>query len=70
MAVFIFKFPIEWCDFVIVSPLHIDDPIYTYSQTCIKRSPFGTNKSCSFRQVTSQKRFNLFEIFYDRTRIR
>ena len=41
---------------------------YIYSQTCIKRSPLGQRKSGLIRQVTSLKRFNSYEIFYDRTR--
>ena len=41
-----------------------------YSQTCIKRSPLGQRKSGLIRQVTSLKRFNSYEIFYDRTRKR
>ena len=41
--------------------------IYIYSQTCIKRSPLGQRKSDLIRQVTSYKRFNLYDIFYDRT---
>jgi len=40
----------------------------TYSQTCIKRSLLGQRKSGLLRQVTSQKRFNSYKIFYDRTR--
>jgi hypothetical protein len=44
--------------------------IYMYSQTCIKRSPLGQRKSGLLRQVTSWKRFNSYEIFYDRTRQR
>jgi hypothetical protein len=40
------------------------------SQTCIKRSPLGQRKSGLIRQVTSKKRFNSYEIFYDRTRKR
>jgi len=39
-----------------------------YSQTCIKRSLLGQGKSGLLRQVTSKKRFNSYEIFYDRTR--
>ena len=41
-----------------------------YSQTCIKRSPLGQRKSGLIRQVTSQKSFNSYEIFYGRTRKR
>jgi hypothetical protein len=40
----------------------------TYSQTCIKRSPLRQRKSGLLIQVTSEKRFNSYEIFYDRTR--
>ena len=40
------------------------------SQTCIKRSPLGQRKSGLLRQVTSYKRFNSYEIFYDSTRQR
>jgi len=36
-----------------------------YSQTYIKRSPFGQRKSGLIRQRTSKKRFNSYEIFYD-----
>ena len=38
------------------------------SKTCIKRSPVGWRKSGLLRHVTSYKRFNAYEIFYDRTR--
>jgi hypothetical protein len=38
-----------------------------YSQSCIKRSPLGQIRSGLIRQVTSYKRFNSYEIFYDRT---
>ena len=38
------------------------------SRTCIKRSPLGRRKSGCIRQVTSKKRLNSYEIFYDRTR--
>ena len=38
-----------------------------YSQACFKRSPLGQRKGGLIRQLTSQKRFNSFEIFYDRT---
>jgi hypothetical protein len=38
-----------------------------YSQTCIKRSPLGQRKRGFIRQVTSWKRFNTYEMFYDRT---
>ena len=41
-----------------------------YSQICIKRSPLGPRKSGLIRQVTSLKRFNSYNIFYDRTRKR
>ena len=41
-----------------------------YSQTCIKRSPLGQRKNGLIRQVTSEKMFNSYEIFYDRTRKR
>ena len=37
-----------------------------YSPTCIKRSPLGQIKSGLIRQVISLKRFNSYEIFYDR----
>ena len=39
-----------------------------YSQTCIKRSPLEQRKSGLIRQVTSSKRLNSYELFYDRTR--
>ena len=39
-----------------------------YSQTCIKRSPFGQWESGLRRQVTSKKTFNSYEFVYDRTR--
>ena len=39
-----------------------------YSQTCIKRSPVGQIKGDLIRRVTSYKRFNSCEIFYNRTR--
>jgi len=55
MAVFIYKLSIEWCDFVIVSPLHIDVPFCTCSQTSIKRSHLGQIKTGLLRQVTSSK---------------
>jgi hypothetical protein len=43
--------------------------IFDFSgQTCIKRSLSGLRNSSHIRQVTSQKRFNSYEIFYDRTR--
>ena len=42
--------------------------IFKYSQSCIKRSPLGQRLSGLIRQVTSLKRFNSYEIFYDRTR--
>jgi len=42
--------------------------INIYSQTCIKRSPLGQRKTGLIRQVTSKKRLNSYEIFYDRTR--
>ena len=41
-----------------------------YSQTCMKRPPLGQRKSDLIRQVTSIKRLNSYEIFYDRTRKR
>jgi hypothetical protein len=44
--------------------------IFKYSQSCIKRSPLGQLLSGLIRQVTSLKRFNSYEIFYDRTRKR
>ena len=40
------------------------------SQTCIKRSHLRQRKSVLLRQVTNQKIFNSYEIFYDRTRKR
>jgi hypothetical protein len=42
--------------------------LIVYSQTCIKRSPFGQWKSGLSWQVTFLKRFNSYEIVYDRTR--
>jgi hypothetical protein len=39
-----------------------------YSQICIKRSPLGQRKSDLIRQVTSKKRFNSYEVSYDKTR--
>ena len=42
--------------------------IFKYSQICIKRSPLGQRLSGLIRQVTSLKRFNSYEMFYDRTR--
>jgi len=39
-----------------------------YSQTCIKRSPLGQRKSGLLRQVIVLKKFNSYEMFYDRTR--
>jgi hypothetical protein len=44
--------------------------IFKYSQSCIKRSPLRQLLSGLIRQVTSLKRFNSYEIFYDRTRKR
>jgi hypothetical protein len=44
--------------------------IFKYSQSCIKRSPLEQLLSGLIRQVTSLKRFNSYEIFYDRTRKR
>ena len=44
--------------------------IFKYSQSCIKRPPLGQRLSGLIRQVTSLKRFNSYEIFYDRTRKR
>jgi len=41
-----------------------------YSQTCIKRSPWGQRKSVLIRQVSSEKRLILYEIVYDSTRKR
>ena len=41
--------------------------LYMYSQTCIKRSTSGQRKRGFLRQVTSQKRFNPYKIFYDMT---
>jgi hypothetical protein len=43
---------------------------WIYSQTCIKRSPWGQIKSGLIRQLTSEKRFILYEIFYGSTRKR
>ena len=42
--------------------------VSNYSRTCIKRSPLGRRKSGCLRLVTSKKRLNSYEIFYDRTR--
>ena len=42
--------------------------IKRYSPTCIKRSPLGQRKSGLISQVTSEKRFNSYKIFYDRRR--
>ena len=42
--------------------------IFKYSQSCTKRSPLGQLLSGLIRQVTSLKRFNSYEICYDRTR--
>ena len=42
--------------------------VYIYWQTCVKRSPLGQRKGGLIRQVTSYKRLNSYEIFYDRTR--
>ena len=39
-----------------------------YNQTCIKRSPVGQIKCGLLRQVTSWKRVNSYEVFYDKTR--
>jgi hypothetical protein len=39
-----------------------------YRQTCTERSPLGQRKNGLIRQVTFQKRFNLYGIFSDRTR--
>jgi hypothetical protein len=41
-----------------------------YSQTCIKKSPLGPRKRGLIRQVTFYKRFNSYDILYDRTRKR
>jgi len=41
-----------------------------YSQTFIKKSPLGQRNSGLIRQVTSHNRYNLNEIFYDRSRKR
>jgi len=38
-----------------------------YSQTCIKRSHLGQRTSGLIRPVASCKRFNSYEILYDRT---
>jgi len=43
---------------------------YIYSKTCIKMSPLGQRKSGLLRQMTSKKRFNSYENFYDRSRKR
>ena len=43
---------------------------FKYSQTCMKRSPFGPRKHGLLRQMTSKKRFNSNGIFYERTRKR
>ena len=39
-----------------------------YSQTCIKMSSLRQRKHGLTRQLISYKRFNLYEIFYDRKR--
>ena len=39
-------------------------------KTCIKRSPLEQRKNGLLRQLTSWKRLNSYEIFYDRTRKR
>ena len=39
-----------------------------YCQTCIERSPLGQRKCGLIRQVSSWKRFNSCEIFYDAIR--
>jgi len=44
--------------------------IVKYNQTCIKRSPFRQKSSGLIGQAISKKRFNLYEIFYDRIRNR
>ena len=36
----------------------------------MKKSPYGQRKSGLLSQVTSEKRFDSYEIFYDRTRNR
>jgi hypothetical protein len=41
---------------------------FSYSQTSIKRSPLGQRKSDIIRQMSSYRRFNSYEIFYDSTR--
>ena len=41
--------------------------IFKYSQSCIKGSPLRQRLSGLIRQVTSLKRFNSYEMFYDRT---
>jgi len=42
--------------------------IIRYSQICIKSSLLGHQKSGLIRQMTSLKRFNSYDTFYDRTR--
>ena len=45
---------------------------YIYSQTCIKRSPFGIKKKWSFKMgdlfFYIKKKLNSYEIVYDRTK--
>ena len=52
----------------IAIPIMKSSTYYIYSQTCIKRSPLGQRNSDLLRQVTSLKRFNSYEIFYNRKR--
>ena len=47
---------------------HLIIYIHVYSQTYIKRSHLRPRKNGLIRQVTSQKRFNSYEIFYDMTK--
>ena len=39
-----------------------------YSQICIKWSALGQRKRGLIRQVTSKKRFNSYEVSYDKIR--
>ena len=52
----------------IAIPIMKSSTCYIYSQTCIKRSPLGQRNSGLIRQVTSLKRFNSYEICYNRKR--
>jgi len=49
-------------------PVTVVKTVLIYSKTCIKRSCLGRRKSGLIRQVTSGKRLNSYEIFYDRIR--